>query len=459
MTSRAIRTIAVVGNGIAGWNAAAALKKRVPGISVALVPVADLKPGLADLCASAAPSIGDFHRDIGLSESDIVLRTGAAFRLGSRYQDWHGPGSGFFHAYGPAGFAQGQLPFAALWLRAGSPRPYQDYAPGAVLAEQGRFLPGDYAHGLMLDLHVYPRFLAAYARHLDVLVSEGTLAGMDVSDGRVTGLRLSDGSTLRADMYVDASNVAASLMRALADPDWQDWRQWLPADTLERSRTAPDPGLPPFDRVRAISNGWEATISLPACTETLRVTAKPGDAGASAVRFASGRRAQAWSGNVVAIGDAYAVIEPLEGAPLHLLHSQIDRLVGSLPDRDFDAIELAQYNRETGEEADRVRDFLIAHYVLSGRCDAAPPLLAETLALFAHRGRLPMRDGESFDKHSWLALLFGHGTVPAHADPLAVALDTGEAQRALADHRLHLEQGAAKAPAHSAYLKSLEASA
>ena len=59
-------------------------------------------------------------------------------------------------------------------------------------------------------------------------MSEGTLAGMDVSDGRVTGLRLSDGSTLRADMYVDASNVAASLMRALADPDWQDWRAARP---------------------------------------------------------------------------------------------------------------------------------------------------------------------------------------------------------------------------------------
>jgi tryptophan halogenase len=55
VTDARLRTVAVVGDGIAGWSAAAALKARVPGLSVALVPVAGLKLGAVDLFGQAAP--------------------------------------------------------------------------------------------------------------------------------------------------------------------------------------------------------------------------------------------------------------------------------------------------------------------------------------------------------------------------------------------------------------------
>jgi len=158
------------------------------------------------------------------------------------------------------------------------------------------------------------------------------------------------------------------------------------------------------------------------------------------------------------------VIEPLEAAPLHLLHTQIDRLVTGLPDRTFAPVELAHYNRVTGEEADRLRDFVLLHYAISDRAEPfwqaaraseLPPLLAETLALFRARGRLPVRDGESFDRDSWHAVLFGQGVRPDRIDVLAHAVDPRQALLAMTAFRDRLTAAVATAPSHRDYLTEL----
>lgn len=457
MNDHRISTIAVVGDGIAGWSAAAALARRVPNVAVALVPVADLRPGMVDLCGGAAPSIGEFHRDIGLDERDVVARTGAAFRLGTRFTGWSG--ADFVHAYGPAGRSIDGVSFASLWPRAGDIGAYDGFLPGAALARAGRFAPSDagilggHAHGLQLDMPVYRRFVEAYARHLGVRVAASGLADADIAGERVTALRLDDGGRLIADLYVDATGAEARLIGAMAD-EWEDWSTWLPCTALTQTCAPAEPALPPMETVEALSDGWRLTAYLPSRTE-VTVVGREGEH-----RFAAGRRARAWIGNVVAIGEAHCVVEPMEGAPLHLLHTQIDRLIASLPDRDFADVELAYYNRETNAEADRLRDFLILPYALADRPEPfwraaradLPPLLAETLALFRERGRLPVRDGESFDRDSWCAMLYGSGVVPRRVDALASRVDPATARAAMVAFRADLDAAVVAAPTHREYL-------
>src|SRR5207253_5245758 len=88
-----------------------------------------------------------------------------------------------------------------------------------------------------------------------------------------------------------------------------------------------------------------------------------------------GRWSQPWVRNCVAIGDAAVGVEPLEWTNLHLAHGAIDRIVAMMPDRDFSPVELWDYNRQAGAEADRVRDFLVVHYAVASPQDFAtlPP--------------------------------------------------------------------------------------
>lgn len=472
-----IGTIAVVGDGVAGWSAAAALKSRVPGISVALIPVADLRPAFVDLFGGASPSIGEFHADIGLDERDVLTRTGASIRLGTRFVRWSG--ADYTHAYGPAGMPVDGAPFATLWAGLGGTEPFDSFAPAAALAAAGRFIPpradilGGYANGLQLDPPVYRRFMEAYARHLGVVVTASGLQHAETDGQRVTALHLDDGGCLEADLYIDATNADARLIDQLGD-DWQDWSPWLPCDSVVQTigtsdAAPPDPFLSPLEQVEAIDGGWRLTSCLPDRTDTAIIYASGARSESGDVlRFRSGRRSRAWVGNVVAIGEAHCVVEPLEAAPLHVLHTQIDRLVASLPDRDFDDVELAHYNRETGQEADRLRDFLILHYATSDRAEpfwqavrnvALPPLLAETLTLFRERGRLPIRDGESFDRDSWHAVLLGQGLLPRRGDVLAAVVDPKRARAAMAGFRARLSKAVAAAPTHRAYLARLRTNA
>ncbi|MGJ3627672.1 tryptophan 7-halogenase [Sphingomonas sp. MMS24-JH45] len=96
----------------------------------------------------------------------------------------------------------------------------------------------------------------------------------------------------------------------------------------------------------------------------------------------AGRLAAAWIGNAVAIGDAAAIVGPLDAAPLQLLHAQVERIVASLPDASLAAVEIADVNRRAAEEADRLRDFQIAH----ARSPAVPSELADTFARFSGAG-------------------------------------------------------------------------
>jgi len=83
--------------------------------------------------------------------------------------------------------------------------------------------------------------------------------------------------------------------------------------------------------------------------------------------------------------------------------------------------------------------------------------LAETLALFRERGRLPIRDGESFDRNSWHAVLFGRGVVPRRSDVLASRVDPAQAGAAMAAFRARLATAVAAAPTHRDYLTGLRA--
>ena len=460
MTDGPIRTIAVVGDGIAGWMAAAAFARRVPGARVALVPGGT--PGLADRFGGTTPAVHDFHRDLRIDTRDLLVRTGGALRLGTRFE-------GYVHAFGPVGTGVVNGPFSAAWCQMRDAGPFDAYSPCAQLGLAGKVPDSDpmfeaVSFGLQLDPAAHRAYLAGYAEHVGVAVTAARAVNAIVAEGRVTAIRLDDGTQLIADLYVDATNAEALLISALDDGNWRDWSRWLPADSVARTNSAPDVRLPSLDHHAGIAGGWRLTTSLPGRTDHALIYDRDvldddeaarllGRDVAAPFRFRSGRRARGWIANVVAIGDAHVVVEPLEAAPLHILHTQIDRLITSLPGRDFAGVEIANYNRETNEEADRLRDFLIAHR----RDPPDPPAeLADTLALFTERGRWRQRDGEGFSRDDWQAVLFGLGIRPRLLDPVTQVANVAQCAADLASFRQRIAAAVARAPTHREHLESMK---
>ena len=458
MSDRLIVKVAVVGGGLTAWSAAAALKRRIPSIEVTLVPAPVAADALADRIISTTPSIHGFHRDIGLTQVDTVTGAASGLRAGTLFEGWAEGLPSYVHAYGPYGAPIEGIAFHQLWLRerqSGSLPPFDHFSPAAELARSGaspKASSDSIEFGLQLTLERYAALIRDYALHVGVRLHRAPLTDVAIrsEDGFVDRLVCGDSADVAADLFVDCTGPAA-LVHSHLDSAFVDWSSWLLCDRLAFTSAAADPTLVSMDRVSALGSGWRWAASSPQVSSH-GLSYSSGhpfgedigrgldDSSSDTIALRQGRKPQFWIRNCLAIGDAAVSVEPLEWTNLHLAHSQIDRMIDMMPGRDCAPVELADFNRQSTAEADRVRDFICMHYVCSRRSepfwkDAAsvtpPDSLAHTLTLFKERGRLPFYEEDTFSKDSWLAVLLGQGFEPERINPLTGAVSSADAMRAL----------------------------
>lgn len=435
-----IRRVVILGGGVAGWMSALALSRALEGSGIALDlveiggpdhSIGPFGPGEATL-----PAFHLFLGEYGIDEDALLRAARGTFALGAAFSGWAGQQSAWFLPFGHIGAAMGPVGFPPLVAKlraAGHPVRPTDFSLAAVAAAAGRFTrPSDdprsvlssYGYGLHLDKAA----LAAVCRGLAQGVTGHPSPFVRViraGNGHVTALELESGAQVAGDLFLDCSGPVALLSQ---DHGFDSWSAWLACDRVIEGASAQDGVPPPYTHAAAHPAGWRRSVPLLGgpSEATLFASAHHADSAATAIH--QGRRVRAWQGNVVAIGAAAALIEPLYGHNLQLAHRAIQRLVALFPNH-AEGPEAAEYNRIAGEEADRVRDFVIAHYKTNGRIgepfwDAAramvvPDTLQYKLDLYASRGRMPMYDEELFDRGEWIAALDGQGVHPRRYDALA----------------------------------------
>ncbi|MBP2278713.1 tryptophan halogenase family protein [Sphingomonas sp. PL20] len=479
--SAPLRRVLVAGGGITAWCAAAALKRRAPFLEVTLLAVAPSPDALADRIACTLPSLLGFHGDLGIGAEDGIVRTGAGYRLGTLFSGWATGLPDYVHAYGGYGRAFGATAFHLHWLRAlrdGQSDAFDRYSPAAMLARAGRFMPAtpetpfaNHEYGLTLDMRRHATMLRAFALHVGVREMCGDIARVDVdSRGIVERVSCTDGTALTADLYIDATGPEARLRGAI-DAARDAWSAWLPCDRVLLAESVMPVEPTVLTTVTAHTAGWRWTSGVQSGltyaashlsdAKAERILRNASGATPEApIRVRPGTRRTPWRGNCVAIGDAATEVEPLEWCNLHLALSAIDRLVAMLPGAAPTPVETADYNRQALAEAERVRDFLAAHYRTAKRDDPLwravaasdpPTSLAHTLAQFAERGRLPFYEEETFARDSWAAVLLGQGFLPRRIDPLVAAVPAAAAQAAMARHHAEIAAAVPRAPTHAAF--------
>jgi tryptophan halogenase len=460
-----ITKVAIAGGGITAWSAAAALKRRIPQLEIELISTPPAQDALADRIISTLPAICQFHRDIGLTEADTVTAAGSGLRLGTLMQGWSDNRPDYIHAYGPCGVPTGGVAFHQLWLRESAisdPPSFDQFSPTAERARLGAPPQSSSewcAFGLQLTLERYGEMMRAYALHLGVRERLAAIRHVVLrpDTGFIDSVALADESSMTADLFVDCTGPSALLHRSMGG-QFVDWSAWLPCDRVMLTCSEADRSSELMDRLAAVPFGWRWMASSPqqGSAGLVYSSAHASNTDAAAQLAAGieplvihqGRKRDFWIRNCVAIGDAAVTVEPLEWTNLHLVHSQLDRLVDMMPGQDCADMEIAQFNDESAAEADRVRDFLCLHYVCSARPEpfwrdvaaiTPPRSLEHTLSLFKERGRLPYYQEETFSRDSWLTVLLGQGIRPRRIDPLADIVSRDEAAQAFAAMRQSLK--------------------
>jgi len=472
---RAIRSICVGGGGIVGLSAALAFARAMPPTKVEVVETPPDAAALADCVPIALPGVERFHASIGVDEAELVRGGIATHHLGTVFANWSAAGEPWVHAFGAYGKGAGAIPFDQIWVRAhqlGQALPYDRYSVGAALIRAGKFvhpsrdadfIGSRFLYGLRFDPQRYRERLRADAERAGIAFRAADVADVERSEaGGIASLRLTDGTRIEADLFVDCTGPGARLIGAV-DDSFEDWSAWLAFDRLRSSEESID-GVPaPSDGVIARDEGWTAQWPLPGRTMTAAMS-RDGEG----VAITRGRRLRPWVGNVLALGDSATALDPLHGFNLDMAHSAILLALELLPGRDFHPLETEEYNRRAEQVTRRVRDFVVLHYLRSGRthgvwrdlADVEPPdSLARTLDQYQHRGRMPFHEEESVTRDSWTAALLGMGVVPRNADPQADAVSLDQALPAMQRLVGEIDQAVASLPSYPEYLSRMTAAA
>ena len=481
-----VRRVLIAGGGTAGWMTAACLSKTLGGVlDIRLVESDEI--GTVGVGEATIPTMLTFHQLLGLNEQDFMAETQATFKLGIRFENWRDIGQDYIHSFGTTGKDHWTAGFQHFWLKGRErrlAREFGQYCLELRAAEEGRFahLPrGGMNYAYHLDATRYARYLRKFSEGFGVTRIEGRIDEvLQTGDGDIRALRLADGQLLEADLFIDCTGLRALLIGQTLGARYEDWSHWLPCDSAVAVQTTATGPAIPFTRSIAHAWGWQWRIPLQqrvgnglvyssrhvgdeAARDALlaNITGEP-LVQPRFIKFKPGQREDVWRRNCVAIGLSSGFLEPLESTSIHLIQRGVIRLLQMFPTQGIRPTDVAEYNRQTRDEMEHIRDFIILHYKVTNRGDSdfwrycrdmdVPGSLAHKIQLFRDTARVFRAPTELFAENSWIQVMLGQGIQPAQHHQIADLMGDVELNAFLEDMRQHIERTVAQLPTHADYV-------
>ena len=492
-SDQTVSTIVIVGGGTAGWMTAAALSQKLAGTDTSISLIESAEIGTVGVGEATLPQIREFNRMLDIDESELMARTSATIKLGIEFRDWGRAGDQYIHPFGVHGEPIGLADFHHYWAREnarGRAADFGSYCYPIVAARQNRFdLPPDHpvspsqacSYAFQFDASLYAAFLADYAKARGVERIEGKVIAVD-SDGEsgfIRSVMLESGQHISGELFIDCSGFRGLLIEQELATGFADWSDYLPCNrAFAVPCTISDP-IGPYTRSTARAAGWQWRIPLQhrignghvycdryisdqdAVDLLMKNLEGEPIADPKQLFFRTGKRTKLWNRNCVAIGLSGGFLEPLESTSIDLIQSGILNLVALFPEKQCASSDSDEYNRLMDLEYDRVRDFLMLHYVLNQRDEpfwrdmremAWPDSLREKIEAFRRRAIVPQYDHGLFQPASWLSVFIGQNLLPETWDPrvdiMSDAARSGELERI----RTSIETAVGKMGEHLAFI-------
>lgn len=497
--------VCILGGGTAGWMTAAALSKKFDRQSIHITLVESDSIGTVGVGEATLPNIRFFNETLGINEAEFMRQTQATFKLGIEFVDWGNIGQRYIHPFGDYGQPKHNIDFYQYWLKLQQDHDVgelSEYAFGIVAAEQNKFcfphegktpLQRSFGYAYQFDSGLYANFLSNFAQSNGVKRVEGIVVDTEVylESGNIKAIQLESGQQITADFFVDCSGFKGVLIEQVLESGYQDWSNWLPVNRAIAVPSENAGELSPFTRATAREAGWTWRIPLQhrtgnghvywnefisdqqAADTLLDNLDAPSLAEPKQLFFKTGRRNHFWKKNVVAIGLSAGFLEPLESTSIHLIQESITNLIELFPHHEKNTTtnelvinqnDIDEYNSLISLQYERVRDFLLLHYVATQRTDSEmwryfkamvlPDSLQEKLEAWKRRAYIQRYEFGAFFPPSWLAVLLGQNILPEHFDPRVGKTSNDEIYKFTMAMRNDLAKAAKGCKSHSDFLKA-----
>jgi tryptophan halogenase len=432
------RRVGVLGGGTAGYLTALALNRHLPGATVEVIAAPDIP--VIGVGESTFPQIVAFLHDyLGLDAAGFYEAVQPTWKLGTRFV-WGLPGDHWFN-----------FPFDRTDHAAAHADGF-DVRGGSLLAvlmdnEKSFLMPregSDTYNLLTRNGYAYQldnRRLIAYLRdqvaRAGIALVDAHINRVDVDETRdnIRALHATDGRSFAYDLYIDCSGFRSVLLEGALGVPHVSYGSSLFVDSAIVGSLPNQGRIRPYTTATTMEHGWSWLISMREedhlgyvfssahCTPeaaSAEMKRKFGlDTHPHVLRFPRGRHAVPWKGNLLAVGNSYAFVEPLQATGIQMILSAIRHAVDVFMgprDRD-DAVR--RYNDLMNTKWDFLRGFIAMHYRFNKRLDTSfwqdcwrdvdLAGITELIAYFHERGLLSLADPRTREGFTflWDAGLFG----------------------------------------------------
>lgn len=395
------KKIVIVGGGSAGWMTASlfANKWKNKHVNITLIESANIP--IIGVGEGSTPYLRQLFRTLKINEQDWMSACNATYKNGIRFSNWSenlSPNN-YFHPFPSEvdtlhvdAFEQQNM------LRRQGHN--CDYHPDkflfmTLLAQQrkspitGSEFEYDNHYGYHFDSALLGQYLAEYSQKLGVTRIEGDVEKVTLSNsGDIKAVHTATGEEYEADIFVDCTGFSALLIEKTLKVPFHSFSNNLLNDSAVAIPTKKATDLTPETVSTALSAGWAWHIPLQNRTGNGYVYSSKYQTKASAeqelrehigndnitgeakhLKMRVGRTEKHWYKNCIAIGLSQGFIEPLEATALHLTQTSIEDFITAYEDGNGSTEKQQWFNDKVNFNFDRIRDFIVLHYLVNTRTD------------------------------------------------------------------------------------------
>lgn len=382
------KTVGVIGGGTAGYLAALTLRRLRPDLRVTLIESSSI-PVIGVGEATVFTILPFLHVILGLDILQFYEVVRPTFKLGIRFE-WGLPGNHHFnYPFDSGRVMESQTHHGHLHnVSLGSTLMDHGKAPVGLCADEPYSLLGILPYAYHLDNQPFIKYLAQQAARVGIAHLDRQIVDAVVSadGGSIDYLVDRDGERHRFDLFVDCSGFRSLLLGKTLGTEFINFGGSLFTDSAVVATVPNDGVVQPYTTAETMDNGWcwnipvmhenhrgyvfASAFCTPEQAEAEMRAKNPRMTDPWLVRFRSGRHEKFFRGNVVAIGNAYGFVEPLESTAIEGIMYECLLLARLLPRGPRDEAGQALLNDLIGKQWDIVRWFLAIHYKFNRRIDS-----------------------------------------------------------------------------------------
>jgi tryptophan halogenase len=382
------RTVGILGGGTAGYLTGLSLKAGRPGLDVTVIESSRI-PVIGVGEATTSEIVPYLHRILGLDVHEFYREVRPTWKFGIKFV-WGFPGDYYFNFAFDVPHPLESLLYEGHLRNTSLLSILMAQSKGLVVAKRaqdGYALLGRSPYAYHLDNKRLVHYLQRQAeragiRRLDREIVDAQLT----ADGEsIACLVDSDAGRHAYDLYVDCTGFRSLLLehklgsRFLSFADSLFTDRAIPADV-------PHGGVvKPYTTADTMNSGWcwntpmrgsdhcGYVFSSAFCSEDEAVAEMrglyPQMGEPRVIKFRSGRHEDFWKGNVIAIGNSYGFVEPLESTAIQMILYENLALLRHFPQQRSETAFKPLVNRYVADKWDYLRWFLAIHYKFNARCD------------------------------------------------------------------------------------------